>query len=229
MSKKNIIITVLALALAGVGIWYALSFTDAQKFLSQNKIVATVNGEEISEADFQDQLEQAKQMSSQQGLEVDEEKLKTQVLDQMIGNILIQQEAEKKGIKVEQSEIDTEIQKAVEGLGGEENLNKQLEKFNLTREKLEELTREQLLTQKYIEVEVPEEELQVSEEEAKRYFDQMMLQQGGENATNVPAFSELEEAQKNQLNTQLKQQKRTQKIREIIEKLREEADIQKNI
>lgn len=229
MNKKNIILAVLIIAALGVGIWYALSMSGGQNPLSGKKVVAKVNGEKITNADFQAQLKQAKQMTSQQGLDIDEEKLKTRVLDQMTGNILIKQKAKEAGISVEKNEVKAEINKVKETLGGEDAFKKQLENANLTQEDLEELTKEQLLREKYVKTQVSEDELEVSEEEVKNYFDQMMLQQGGENATNTPSLEEMDEAQKEKIKTQIRLQKRSSKTRELIESLREEADIEKSL
>jgi parvulin-like peptidyl-prolyl isomerase len=232
MSTKNIILAVLIVAALAVGIWYAVSMTDGQNPFSKDaeaKVVATVNGEEITNADLQAQLEQAKQMVSQQGLDIDEKQLKERVLDQMIGNVLIKQKAKEEGITVKQSEINAEINKVKENLGGEEAFNKQLKNADITMDELEELTREQLLSQEYVESQVAEEELKVSDKEIKNFFNQMMIQQGGEAATDTPSVEEMDEAQKEQIKTQIRQQKRSSKTRELIESLREEAEIEKNL
>lgn len=230
MSTKNIILAVLVVAALGVGIWYALTMTEGQNPLSRdNKVVAKVNGEKITNTDFQAQLQQAEQLSSQQNLNIDKEQLKSRVLDQMIGNILIRQKAKDEDISVKEEEVDKKIDEIIKSLGGEEAFNKQLEDAELTQEGLEEMTREQLLTEKYIESQVPEKELEVSEEEVKNYFNQMMLQQGGKNATNTPKLEDMSEKEKEQIKTQLRQQKQTTKTQELIEELRQDADIEKKL
>lgn len=223
MSNQNIIIALLIVVVLGAGLWYALSMEGGNPIStnSDGEVVAKVNGEEITNDDFQAQLTQAKQMD----LEMEEEQLKTEVLDQMIGNVLIKQKAEEKGITVEESEIDQQMNQVIQQSGGEEAFKKQLEEANITREELRERAREQILVQNYVDSEISEDKLEVTEEELKSYFDQMMAQQG--NATNTPSFDEMQDSQKEQIRSQLKQQKRNQETQNLIKQLKEEANIEK--
>lgn len=221
-SKQNVIIFMAVVIALGVGLWYALSADKIQSPFSSEDVVATVNGETISRAAFQDQLAKAEKMN----LGLKEKQLKTEVLDQMIGRILVEQAAEEKGITVKQEQVDAQIDRLVEELGGKQAFEQQLKKADLTREELKKRAREQLLVQSYVESKISEDKLKVTKQEVKNYLQQMTAQQG-ENATNTPSFDELKQSQKEQIKSQIRQRKQNQETQKLIEKLREQATIEK--
>lgn len=227
MSKQNIIIAILIVAVVGAGLWYTFSRNGKQNSPSNEEAVATVNGEEITSSDFQVQLEQAKQMYSQQKMDFKEEQLRAQVLDQMIGNLLIKQKAGQEEVTVKESEVNAQMNQVVQSSGGEQAFKKRLQEADLTREELRKRAREQLLVQSYLKTAIPEDKLEVTDQEIKSYFEQMVGQGG--NATGTPSFEEMEQGQKEQIRTQLEQQKRRQETQNLIEKLRKEAEIKKSL
>ncbi len=226
--KKGIII-VLVILVVGAGLWYTLSNQSQNKEASNKdgEAVAIVNGEKIAKADLEAQFAQAKQMYSQQNLnDQQKQQLKDQLLDQLIGSILLKQEAKKQGVTIDQGEIDSQMDQMIQSLGGEEAFNKQLQQSGLTREELKTRMKEQLVVQEYINSEISEGELSVTDEELKSYYDQMRaIQQGG--GTQTPSFEEMEDTQKDQMRSQLKQQKRSTQTQQLIEKLKKDANIQK--
>ncbi len=141
----------------------------------------------------------------------------------MIGSILLKQEANEQNIAVDQEEINSQMSQMIQNLGGEEAFNEQLQSAGLTEKQLRERMKEQVLVQKYIDSEIPQQELEVTDEEIKTYFNQIMAQQG--EGSELPSFEEMEESQKEQLRSQLKQQKQSLEVQQLIEQLKQEAEI----
>jgi parvulin-like peptidyl-prolyl isomerase len=79
----------------------------------QNASIGKVNGETISYKEYEEkvrqQIEQEKSQQNDPEAQVDETKIRQQVWDQMVDNILINQEAKKMGINVTAEEIRDEL------------------------------------------------------------------------------------------------------------------------
>ncbi|MGM0651477.1 MAG: foldase protein PrsA [Bacillota bacterium] len=120
----------------------------------QSEIVAKVNGEEIT----RDELFEA--MYAQGGREV---------LDQVITRKLIIQLAEEKGITVSEEELEEEIKDIIDESfqGAEEQLEMILEQYGISLDAFREDARLNLLVRK-----LAMEEIDISEEEAKEYFEE---------------------------------------------------------
>ena len=221
---KKLIIILLIVLVIGAGLWYVLSSDKGADLDLENGTAAIVNGEKIANKDLQTQITQTKQMYPEQDLNLEQEKqLEAQILDQMIGSILLKQEAKKQDIAVDQEEINSQMSQMIQNLGGEEAFNEQLQSAGLTEKQLRERMKEQVLVQKYIDSEIPQQELEVTDEEIKTYFNQIMAQQG--EGSELPPFEEMEESQKEQLRSQLKQQKQSLGVQQLIEQLKQEAEI----
>lgn len=122
-----------------------------------NKAVATVNGKNITKDRFYDSL------VSVGG---------KQTLENLIYEELIQQEADKAGIKVTDADIDKEIEKIKKNMGGsEEELIKQLESSGMTLESLRVQMVPQLNLRKILEKEVT-----VTDDEMKQFFEENKAQ-----------------------------------------------------
>jgi len=221
---KKVIIILLIILVIGGGLWYVLSGNKEGGLDLENGTAAIVNGEKIAQKDLQTQITQTKQMYPGQDLNLEQEKqLEAQILDQMIGSILLKQEANEQNIAVDQEEINSQMSQMIQNLGGEEAFNEQLQSAGLTEKQLRERMKEQVLVQKYIDSEIPQQELEVTDEEIKTYFNQIMAQQG--EGSELPPFEEMEESQKEQLRSQLKQQKQSLGVQQLIEQLKQEAEI----
>ncbi len=115
-------------------------------------VVATVNGEPITEALFDTQIAQVRAFLEQQGLDVESEEGKQslyqashQVLEQMIDQELVRQAAHEMGIAVSDEKVDAELQKGIEQSGGREKLDEWLATNNMTYEAYREAVRMDLL------------------------------------------------------------------------------------
>ena len=212
--------------------------------LNANQVVATVNGEKITsqqlsqQANVNQMLQQISQVdqqlvqilaNSEAGKTVLEEYQKAK-LDSLIDNVLLEQAAEEAGITLTQAEKDeiyNQQKKAIlqQNQMDEEQFLSILEQQGYENEKAykKEFTNNpQIKVNKLIEEEVIA-EINVSEEEMKESYEQNKeaFSQSGQDAS----FEEL----KPQLEQMLKQQKQSQAINQYLEKLREDAEINKNI
>lgn len=214
MSKQNIVIVAAVVLLIAAGASYMIFLRNGEEGSSQSEVVATVNGEKISLDDFETQLEQTRQMSLQQGIELDEEELKTQVIDEMINRVLIEQEAEKEGITVTEEEVEEEINAIIENIGGREVFEQELSNLNLSEEELRENIEKEILMNKYLTTRTPQDEV-ATEEEMQAIYDEVSEGQ------DLPPFEELEE----ELRSEVIRRKQSEIIEGLIDSLREKADI----
>ncbi len=145
--------------------------------------VATANGVEISSRDFYRNYARAKQswyqkMSRQYG-EVPAEMLDTgalkqDVLDEMVGRALLKQQAEKLGVKVSSSEVNTQISQIPyfrdqTGAFNQATYKNILSQLGVTAEQFEDEVREQLIVDRVTSLVVAP--VQVSADEVKEYYD----------------------------------------------------------
>lgn len=115
-------------------------------------VLATVNGEEISNRQFQFQYQLLPPSYKQQLSE-------QEVLEQMINEQLVVQEARAAGHEVSDEELNERVQEILQQGGlSPSDLQKNLDFFNITMDEFESLVRRQLLIQKYTDevIDVPE-------------------------------------------------------------------------
>lgn len=138
---------------------------------SDKKIAATVNGEPIYTEEVDKQLEQLGQdhesLEGQQGEEYIKQ-VEKQILDDLIEQKLVLQEAEKEKIKVSDKEIDDWIKQAKQQFASEQEFESKLKELNLTVEELKKSRREQLLRQKMIEKITKD--IKVTDKEVEEYY-----------------------------------------------------------
>ncbi|MDO5040967.1 MAG: peptidylprolyl isomerase [Peptoniphilus sp.] len=146
-------------------------------------VVATVNGVEIKNEDFlvdyAAQRNYVVQMSASEDVLQDPslenpkmtiaEELRKQTLDNLVQMELVKQDAEKKGIQVNQEEIDKQLEEVINKSGGQEAYEEQLKKVGLTTTFFEKYMKNADMTGKYYEK--LQEELKPTEEELKKYYE----------------------------------------------------------
>ncbi|WP_052476442.1 foldase protein PrsA [Cohnella kolymensis] len=145
-----ILVSVIALA--------ALAFVllrDDSSAGAMNKTVATMDGASLTKSDLYDEM--VKQMG--------EENL-TRMVGSMAESKLISLEADKAGIKVTEADIQKEIDKLKEGMGGEEAFNQAMQQYGMTPTMLSAQMKQGLELRKIFEKQNP-----VKEEDLKAYFD----------------------------------------------------------
>lgn len=108
---------VITLVVAGAG-GYMIG---ARMAKPENQVVASVNGKSISKTDLYARME--KQVGSQ-------------LVQEMIDELLINQAAESANVTVSSAEVDAEIKRITESIGGEESLKQALAQYNMTMDQL---------------------------------------------------------------------------------------------
>ena len=108
--------------------------------------IAKVNDELITEPDFEIALNQLKAFYPDTG----EEGLRIYLIESMIIDKVLLQEANKENIRPTDSEIDEVYHKYLEKYDSEEIMLKELDKFNYTKEQLIDDIKNQVTIEKYL-------------------------------------------------------------------------------
>ena len=113
---------------------------------------AIVNGQEIPTAAFLREMEKRQAALAQSGINLNTpqgqaqlEQEKQQALDNMIDDVLVMQEAAKKGVAVTDAELDAEMQKIISSLGGQAKFEEVLKESGQTLDEARSTQRVQML------------------------------------------------------------------------------------
>ncbi|WP_407269756.1 SurA N-terminal domain-containing protein [Radiobacillus sp. PE A8.2] len=190
--------------------------TEVEK-VAEDKVVATVNGEEITGSKYNDMYSQTLMMFQQYGQDVsDASQLQEQTLSRLIEQELLLQEAAEVGIEAPSSEIDDRLAQIKSQFESDEQYQQQLTELELTEQSLQNQLAYEIKLNKYMEQELPA--VEVTDQEIQDYYDQLVNQQGDQ----APALEEVE----SQIRDALMQQKQQGKLAAEIEILREESEIE---
>ncbi|MFZ3589631.1 SurA N-terminal domain-containing protein [Bacillus sp. DJP31] len=190
----------------------------------KGKVVATVNGEGIPRAEYEEMIEDMKVTYSQQGIDVETldkkmiEQLETQVLDQLVNTELLSQLATKEGIEVQDASVNEQFEVMKGNFESEEKYQEALERNKLTEESLKEKIKTDLLITQFLEKRVGQ--VKVTEDEITKAYDEYK-----EAMTAQEQEVETLEDFRVQLEQQVMNKKRQEKITNIIQKLRVDNDI----
>jgi len=166
--KRNVLVYLLLLALLGL-VMVGCS----------GQTMAEVNGEKITKADLEKRMEPLKKLyTAQFGMDFSKKesketlnKLEKSVLEQMVTEKLILQAAAKNNVQVSSEEVKKQIDNLVkERFPSREAFNDFLKKQNFSLADLEQEIDSQLLAEKLAEKVIDQKKIGVSEEEAKKYF-----------------------------------------------------------
>lgn len=144
----TILAVVVSLAVAGAG-GYMVGKRMGQP---DAKAVATVNGEKITQTELYDEM--VKQSGSQ-------------VLDRMISLKLVAQEAKKNNVAVTDAEIQAELTKVKESVGGEEAFQQVLTQQGMTEQQVKDSIVVQLQATKIL-----SKDINTDDTELKKFFDE---------------------------------------------------------
>lgn len=192
-------------------------------------VVATVNGLEITREEFTTSYEGSFQQMAMQaqvtGQELDQEQLKTQTLDNLIGNKLLIQEADNRGIEASAEAVAATTDELVQRnqFTSPDELFAALEEQGVSKEEAtgqitQQVRLDALLAEEGADAAPTEEELKAAYEQVKASG---AAAQGGE----VPPYEEV----KPQLEQQAKDQKKSEVAIALVEKLRKDADVVSNL
>ncbi len=138
---------ILALFFASVAVFY---------FTGCSRPPATVNGKKIDKATFELHLKEKMQDHKMQNASPDINKLKNAVIQELISERLILDEAEKQGIKATDEEIGAQIDSMKKAMG-EEAFSKALNDKGLTIDSLKKRTREKMILARFVDIIVKDE------------------------------------------------------------------------
>lgn len=195
------------------------------------KVVGEVDGEEISkeefEATYQGQFQQMAMQSQMSGQEVDQDQLKKQVVESMIGTELLIKEANNREITASEEDVNEIMDGLVEqnGLESKEKLMSAFEAQGMDEEELMSQVETQVIVNQLIAEESGD--IEPTEEELQETYDQIIAQQEemAEDESEIPSFEEM----KPDLEVQLKMQKEGEAAQKLVEKLRANADVTINL
>lgn len=184
-----------------------------------SEVVATVNGEEILKTDYETELENTKNMYTQQGMNLDDlddemkEQVELSVLNQLVNTKLVLQSAKEDGITVEQSELDSEMDAIKSQFEDDAKYEEKLKENKITEKELKVQVKNQLTITKYLDstigkIEVNEDEVTGKYEEYKKALESQ--KQEPEDFKTI----------KPQLEQQVTAEKKNEKVNKLIEDLR---------
>jgi hypothetical protein len=184
--------------------------------------VAILNGEEISRESFDKLFEGMKNMYSQQGVNFEGEgseellsDLKQYVLDTLINERVLLQEAEKKGFEVSSEEINSELEQIRSRFGSDEEFEKALSDNFLDLEQLKENIATEIKIGLYLDSEV--EAPVVTEEEVEELYNQY-----SEMFDEMPEFDIV----RDDLEAELREDKKDSAVRAFLKILVEKSEIE---
>lgn len=231
-NMKNIVIAVLAVALlAGIGVWAYFNMqkpADDQVIDDQTgsdlpelpPVVATVNGEEITDED----LETAEfQIAASQGVDAStldasvRTQLRQEALNALVSQALLRQAVADADIAVEAAEIDTQIETIRGQFEDETAFQAALEAEGLTLQGLREQVETELAAQAYLEQELSLAAVTATEEEVQEAYAQLTA-----GATDAPAFEEV----RAQVEGLVIQQKQQELVAQYVAELRADAEVE---
>ncbi|WP_088105292.1 SurA N-terminal domain-containing protein [Halalkalibacter urbisdiaboli] len=195
-------------------------------------VIATVNGEEINKDLFVTSLQQEANMYASQGMDFSSEDgeelltmLKQDIVDRLVNERVLMQTVEEQGIEASEEEIDTELQTQMQlvQIESEEQLEQALSAQNMTIEQFRSELEKHVKLNKYIEQNM--DKPSVTEDELREAYDEIVAMNPEAEEADIPSFEEY----KDDLESQLQDQKQQEQLQVLLEELREESEITINI
>lgn len=209
----------------------------------QGEVVATVNGENIFESEFDRQVDRMIAANEQQGMVLEGEEgdmIRQQIEDQVIQYLIQQevllQEADSRGLEVTEEDIENELEMIRGQFESEGDFDQILEDNLFTEDELRETLRAELTIEALLEDESPE--VEVEEEEMLEYYSfyemqheqQMaMIQQEGMEISEeememmqLPPYEEM----KDDLRRQITMEKQQEYHKIMVDELMETSEIE---
>lgn len=194
--------------------------------IDEKKTVAIVNDKEIVGSDYNSALAsiqgQMQQMGQDPTSKEASEQVKNQTIGSLVGQTLLLQEADKKGYKVSEADINKQLDEVKKQFKSEKEFRAALQKSGMDMKTLEAQIADDIKLKQYVEKEVPVSE--ITDEEIQKTYDQF-AEQGKSTGQEVPKLAEL----KPQIEQSLKQQKQQEKLVQQVKELKKNAKIDINI
>ena len=197
------------------------------------EVVAEVDGHEIGRDEFvqayEGQFQQMALQAQMSGQEIDQDQLKQQTVDSLVGTQLLIQEAERRNFTASGEQVDATLEEIAKanGLGSADELVAALGEQGMDEEEV----RAQAATQTQLDQLVADEagDTTPTEEELRKAYDESVAQlppaPEGQEQPTPPTFEEA----RPQLEQQLKSQKEGEVVQALVTSLREGADVTVNL
>lgn len=197
--------------------------------------VAVVNGDEISRDEFvsvfQGQFQQMSMQSQMTGQPVDEDELKQISVDGLVGTVLLDQEADKRGIEVSDAEIADQLaQYAETNQVSEDEFFEAMSQQGLDREAVmaqisKQLRVEMLIVDEYGEFTPTDAEIEAAYEQIAQQQAAMGGAAGQSGASGLPPLEQV----RGEVAQQLVTEQQATAMERLSQQLREGADITVNL
>jgi FKBP-type peptidyl-prolyl cis-trans isomerase (trigger factor) len=221
--KKIIVIVVALIIIIGAGGFFAYKKGLISIGSQQGKTVATVDGTAIHEHDLDIRFNQLKDTYTQQGVNLNDANtvstIKKQIVDEMVNEELVLEDAKKKNITVTDAEVTDSMNQLVAAAGSQDALNTQVKQYGMTQADLQNTVKRNLILQKYVDQYTAQQNITVSEDEITQAYQQMTA---GQPATSTPALKDVHD----QVAAQVKSQKVAQQILVLVNQLKQNAKVQ---
>lgn len=135
---------------------------------------ASVNGVGITEAEVQKETERFTRQASAAGQQVSPEQMKElrkEVLDSLVSREVVYQESQRRGLKVDEKEIDDKIGDLKKGFPSESEYQAVLQRMNVTEAELRKQVSRQLAMKKLIDQTIVP-DVTIADAEVKKYYDE---------------------------------------------------------
>ncbi len=194
--------------------------------------VAEVNGEPIGREEFVTAYERQFQSLAAQaqstGQPLDQDQLKEQTAQNLVGTELLTQEAERRKISASDAAVDREVDRLIKenGLESRADLKPLLKQQDLTLEDLLDQVAIQIQVEKLLATTSPGAG-KVSKKEIRDLYDQAKAQQkgAGDQAQAVPPLQQV----RSQIVDQIRTQKQGEAAQSLVAKLRKDAEVTINL
>jgi parvulin-like peptidyl-prolyl isomerase len=186
------------------------------------KTVAIVNDKEILGSDYNSVLSSIQGQMMQMGLDPSSEEsakqAKDQTIDNLVGQTLLLQEADKKNYKASEEDINKRLDEIKKQFKTEKEFEAALKESGLDLKTFKTQIAADIKLNQYVEKEIPAGE--ITDEEIQKAYDQY-AEQGKTSGQEVPKFEDV----KTQLQQSLQQQKQQEKLAQQVEELKKNAKI----
>ena len=195
------------------------------------EVVAEVNGEPIGKEEFvsayEGQFQQMAMQAQMSGGEVDQDALKKQTAEGLVGTTLLIQEADRRQLTASPEQVDSILGELAQqnGLGSAEEFVAALGEQGMPEEEVRAQLEAQVKVDQLVAAEAGD--TTPTEDELRALYDQVVAQQeqaapeGGEGQAQTPPFEEV----KPQLEQQLRSQLEAAAVNGLVGELRSGADV----
>jgi hypothetical protein len=201
---------------------------DKQK-VDEKKTVAVVNGKKVSGEEYNAALSSSQAQYQQMGQDPTSKEaakqVKQQTIDNLVGQTLLLQEAENKGYKATDEEVNKKLKETKKQFKTDKQFKAALKDAGLTQSQLKSELADSIKYQQYVDKDIQTPE--VTDKEIQDYYDQFAKQSqsqasGGKEQSQMPKL----EYVKPQIKQQLEQQKKQEALEKKVEELKKNAKVE---